>query len=103
MSVSELFHLFVARHIVTGATGLLAFRGAVFAKKGRAAHRTVGKVFTVTMLLTGTAAIGTHLWFLYERQPALWAIPLTVGLVIILYQWRKLARPRAALPAGQRA
>ena len=25
MSVSELFHLFVASHIVTGATGLLAF------------------------------------------------------------------------------
>jgi hypothetical protein len=70
MSVSELFHLFVARHIVTGATGLLAFWVPEFAKKGAAAHRTVGKVFTVTMLLTGTAAIGTHPWFLYERQPA---------------------------------
>ncbi|AOF82195.1 putative membrane protein [Methyloversatilis sp. RAC08] len=249
MSVSELFHLFVASHIVTGATGLLAFWVPVFAKKGGTAHRTVGKVFTVTMLLTGTAAIGislctladpvsthphltehadfrdpalvraifgwmmlalatltlnlawygwqcirnrrdhtanresvnlglqaatfitatncavqglligqplmlgvsligwatvgTNLWFLYKRQPAandwlrehikalvgagisvytaffafgavrtfptlalhpvLWAIPLTVGLAIILYQWRKLARPRAALPAGQRA
>lgn len=61
MSVSELFHLFVASHIVTGATGLLAFWVPVFAKKGGTAHRTVGKVFTVTMLLTGTAAIGISL------------------------------------------
>ena len=36
-------------------------------------------------------------------HPVLWAIPLTVGLAIIIYQWRKLARPRTAMPAGQRA
>jgi hypothetical protein len=249
MSVSELFHLFVASHIVTGATGLLAFWVPVIAKKGGTAHRKVGQVFTVTMLLTGTAAIGislctlidpvsthpqltdhpdfrdpalvraifgwmmlslailtlnlawygwqcirnrrdhagnrewinlalqaatfagatncawqgiqvgqplmfgvsfigwatvgTNLWFLCKKHPApndwlkehlkglvgagisvytaffafgavrtfptlalhpvLWAIPLTVGVTIILYQWRRLSRPRAGQAAGQRA
>jgi hypothetical protein len=33
-------------------------------------------------------------------NPALWAIPLTVGLAIILYQWREIAR-RAAPPAAR--
>jgi hypothetical protein len=34
-------------------------------------------------------------------HPVLWAIPLTVGLAIILYQWREIAR--RARPAAARA
>lgn len=35
-------------------------------------------------------------------HPVLWAIPLTVGLAIILYQWREIARrARPAAPAAQ--
>ena len=58
MSIFDLFHLFVAAHIVTGAGGLIAFWGPIVAKKGGLMHRRSGQVFTVCMLLTGGAAIG---------------------------------------------
>jgi uncharacterized membrane protein len=58
MSIFDVFHIFVTSHIVTGAIGLIAFWVPIFAKKGGLIHRRGGQVFTWTMLLTGTAAIG---------------------------------------------
>ena len=52
------FHAVVSAHIVTGAVGLLAFWVPIFARKGGANHKLWGKVFTWSMLLTGTIAIG---------------------------------------------
>lgn len=56
--VPAAFNLFVALHIVFGGVGLLAFWVPVAGRKGGLNHRRWGKVFTWTMLLTGTAAIG---------------------------------------------
>jgi hypothetical protein len=58
MSIFDVFHLFVTSHIVTGAIGLVVFWVPIVAKKGSVIHRRAGQVFTWTMLLTGTAAIG---------------------------------------------
>ena len=55
--VPAAFKLFVALHIVFGSIGLLAFWVPVVGRKGGANHRRWGRVFTWTMLLTGTAAI----------------------------------------------
>jgi hypothetical protein len=51
------FHLFVTGHIITGSVGLLAFWVPVLARKGGNAHRQWGKVFTLSMLVTGSLAI----------------------------------------------
>lgn len=55
--VPAAFKLFVALHIVFGSIGLLAFWVPVVGRKGGPNHRRWGRVFTWTMLLTGTAAI----------------------------------------------
>jgi hypothetical protein len=52
------FHLFVTGHILTGAVGLVALWIPVLGRKGGQAHRVVGRVFVVSMLLTGSLAIG---------------------------------------------
>jgi hypothetical protein len=51
------FHLFVTGHILTGSVGLVAFWVPVLARKGGVPHRRVGRVFTTSMLFTGTFAI----------------------------------------------
>jgi hypothetical protein len=56
--VPAAFKLLVALHIAFGSVGLLAFWVPVAGRKGGPNHRRWGKVFTWTMLLTGTAAIG---------------------------------------------
>jgi hypothetical protein len=61
MSIFDIFHAFVMAHIITGATGLMAFWLPVVAKKGGVIHRRAGQVFTWCMLVTGTAAIGISL------------------------------------------
>lgn len=48
-------------HIVCGAIGLVAFWVPVIARKGGVAHRRVGQVFAVTMLVAGSAAFGMTL------------------------------------------
>ncbi len=52
------FHAVVSAHIITGAIGLLAFWVPIFARKGGVNHKRWGKVFTWSMLATGTIAIG---------------------------------------------
>ncbi len=57
MTVLDVFHLFVACHIVTGAVGLVAFWVPVAGRKGGQAHRVGGRVFLYSMLTTGGFAI----------------------------------------------
>jgi hypothetical protein len=52
------FRTFVALHILAGSIGLLSFWVPVIGRKGGRAHRRWGLVFTITMLCTGTAALG---------------------------------------------
>lgn len=54
----DLFHVLVALHIATGATGLVAFWIPVLGRKGGAVHRRAGLVFTYCMLATGAFAVG---------------------------------------------
>lgn len=54
----ELFHALVYAHIAVGSVGLLAFWVPIVAQKGGVNHRWWGKVFTLSMLVTGTIAIG---------------------------------------------
>lgn len=61
MSVPDLFHLLIACHIVTGSVGLVSFWVPVLGRKGTAAHRLGGRVFTATMLATGSLAIAISL------------------------------------------
>jgi hypothetical protein len=61
-----LFKILIGAHILFGAIGLIAFWVPVVARKGGDAHRKAGKVFAISMLLTGTIATGmstlTILW-----------------------------------------
>lgn len=52
------FHAVVLAHIVTGSVGLVAFWVPVVAKKGGNRHKAWGRVFTLSMLLTGGIAVG---------------------------------------------
>ncbi len=57
----HIFHALVAAHIVTGATGAVAFWVPVLGRKGGARHRNWGRVFTVCILATGGFAIAMSL------------------------------------------
>jgi hypothetical protein len=61
MSSHGLFELLVAVHIVTGATGLLVFWVPVVGRKGGRNHARFGKLFTMTMLVTGAVAVAIAL------------------------------------------
>jgi hypothetical protein len=52
------FEVFLAIHIVAGATGALAFWVPVAGRKGGANHRRFGRLFNYCMLTVGCAAIG---------------------------------------------
>lgn len=54
----ELFHALVYAHIAVGSVGLLAFWVPIVSQKGGLNHRWWGKVFTWSMLITGTIAVG---------------------------------------------
>jgi hypothetical protein len=56
MSSHTLFELLVAIHIVTGSVGLISFWVPVVSRKGGATHARFGKVFTFSMLITGSVA-----------------------------------------------
>ena len=61
MSTHTLFEVLVALHIVTGATGLVVFWVPIIGRKGGRNHVRFGKLFTWTMLATGTVAVGISL------------------------------------------
>jgi hypothetical protein len=52
----QLFHTLVLAHILVGSVGLLAFWVPVIAQKGGVNHQKWGRVFTWSMLITGTIA-----------------------------------------------
>jgi hypothetical protein len=55
--VYTLFKTLVAFHIIAGATGLVSFWAPVLSRKGAAFHVKWGRVFVVTMLVTGSLAV----------------------------------------------
>lgn len=56
--VVEAFHILVICHIITGAVGLVIFWVPIFTQKGGSLHVRLGKVFVLSMLVTGFVAIG---------------------------------------------
>lgn len=60
------FHWLVLAHIVSGASGLVMFWVPVMSRKGSGAHRKWGRRFAISMLITGTIAIGIALASLIE-------------------------------------
>ena len=56
LSSLDIFHFLVACHIVTGASGALAFWIPVASRKGGPAHRKWGRIFARLMLATGVIA-----------------------------------------------
>jgi hypothetical protein len=54
----SLFHTLVYCHIAAGSVGLAAFWVPVMSQKGGINHQKWGRVFTWSMLITGTIAIG---------------------------------------------
>lgn len=52
-----LFHVLVVAHILSGATGAIAFWVPVAGRKGGVNHRRWGRIFTTAMLATGTLAL----------------------------------------------
>lgn len=57
MSIHHFFELLIGLHIVGGVPGLISFWAPVLSKKGGGIHRFWGRVFTVSMLFTGTIAV----------------------------------------------
>jgi hypothetical protein len=79
MTIYDLFHVFVTTHIITGAVGLIVFWVPILAKKGGLIHRRAGQIFTWSMLLTGSAAIGISLCTLNDPMAT---HPQLVGHVV---------------------
>lgn len=57
MTVHHFFELLIAAHITSGVPGLLSFWGPIAVKKGGGSHRFWGRVFALSMLITGSVAI----------------------------------------------
>lgn len=66
--VVSLFHAFVVLHILCGSLGLVAFWIPILGRKGSPLHRRWGRVFTWTMLATGSAAVGISVCTLIDPQ-----------------------------------
>jgi hypothetical protein len=60
------FHTLVVAHIITGATGAIAFWVPVIGRKGGANHRKWGQVFTLALLCTGWFALAMSLLSLLD-------------------------------------
>ncbi|MEM7660688.1 MAG: hypothetical protein AAF292_00460 [Pseudomonadota bacterium] len=58
LHVHEFFVTLVILHIIGGVPGLISFWVPVLTKKGGKSHVFWGKVFTISMLFTGTVAVG---------------------------------------------
>lgn len=65
-SIVMAFEAFVVLHILAGSVGLVSFWIPVLARKGSLPHRQWGRVFTTSMLVTGTAAIGISTFTLLD-------------------------------------
>lgn len=58
LHVHDFFVMLVILHIIGGVPGLISFWVPVLTKKGGKSHRWSGKIFTFSMLFTGTMAVG---------------------------------------------
>ena len=95
ITIFDVFHAFVTLHIITGATGLIAFWVPVLTKKGSMPHRRAGRVFTYSMLITGAAAIGISICTLIDpmaTHPQLQshAVFSDAKLVAAIFGWMML-------------
>ncbi|MFK7828571.1 MAG: hypothetical protein AB8B57_02220 [Congregibacter sp.] len=61
MSTHSVFEVLVTMHIFTGAIGLVSFWVPVVGRKGGKNHARFGKLFMLTMLATGSVAVGISL------------------------------------------
>ena len=60
------FHTLVIAHILTGATGAIAFWVPVIGRKGAVNHRKWGQVFSLSLLCTGWFALAMSLLSLFD-------------------------------------
>ncbi len=60
------FQALIAAHILAGATGALAFWVPVIGRKGGAAHKRWGRVFTWSLLIAGSLAVAMSLFTLID-------------------------------------
>ncbi len=99
----SMFHSLVAMHIVTGSIGAITFWIPVLGRKGGINHRRWGRVFTTSLIITGSLAMLMSLLTLYgplETHPHLvgqfdesfvrgifgWMM-LTTGLLTVNLAW----------------
>ena len=78
-----IFKLFVAAHIMGGATGLVLLWVPILTRKGGASHRYWGRQFARCMIWTGTAALGMGTCTLIEplaTHPKLTDLQMIRGL-----------------------
>ncbi|EED35645.1 conserved hypothetical protein [Luminiphilus syltensis NOR5-1B] len=95
MSSHQLFEVLVAIHITSGSIGLLSFWVPVVGRKGAMTHRRFGKLFIITMLITGTVAVGIALTTLSDpvgTHPHLSTHPIFSDSAIIsgIFGWMML-------------
>jgi len=66
LNLHDLFALFVVLHIAFGSLGLVSFWIPVLGDKGGPLHRHWGRIFSISLLVTGAAAIGISLCTLID-------------------------------------
>ena len=77
------FTQLVIAHVITGTVGLISMWVPVIGKKGGARHKRWGKVFAISMLITGSIAIGISICTLIaplETHPFSDDAPLIRGI-----------------------
>ncbi len=82
----SLFHTLVICHIIVGTVGLTSFWVPVISQKGGVNHQKWGRVFTWSMLITGTIAIGISTCTLLAPAETHPNIP-DVVLVTYIFGW----------------
>lgn len=84
------FHAVVLAHIATGSVGLVAFWVPVVAKKGGRSHRTWGKVFTLSMLVTGSIAVVIASMTIHDPVGTHPGLDFPVPLISGVFGWMML-------------
>lgn len=84
------FHAVVLAHIVTGSIGLVAFWIPVVAKKGGSKHRAWGKVFTLSMLITGSIAVVISSMTIHDPVGTHPGLDFPVPLITGVFGWMML-------------
>jgi len=84
------FHAVVLAHIVTGSVGLVAFWIPVVAKKGGRQHRSWGRIFTLSMLITGSIAMVISTLTLLDPVGTHPGLDFPVPLISAVFGWMML-------------